>query len=116
HKSFARFVAVLAVLAVAAVPVFAAPGKADFTRLVVIGTSLGSGLESGSLNVNHQQWSFPAVIARQVGQHVCGVAATATENCFAQPLVSFPGIGAENQLVSISPSVTITPAAGSGTP
>jgi len=116
NKSFARFVAVLAVLAVAAVPMFAAPGKADFTRLVVIGTSLGSGLESGSLNVNHQQWSFPAVIARQVGQQVCPVNATATDNCFAQPLVSFPGIGSENQLVSISPSVTITPAAGSGTP
>jgi lysophospholipase L1-like esterase len=116
NKSFARFVAVLAVLAVAAVPAFAAPGKADFTRLVVIGTSLGSGLQSGSLNVNHQQWSFPAVIARQTGNTICGVSATATENCFAQPLVSFPGLGSENQLVSISPSVSIVPAPGTGQP
>lgn len=116
NKSFARFATVLAILAVAAVPAFAAPGKADFTRIVVIGTSLGSGFESGSLNVNHQQWSFPAVIARQVGKKVCPVTATATDDCFAQPLVSFPGIGAENQLVSISPSVTITPAPGSGQP
>jgi lysophospholipase L1-like esterase len=116
NKSFARFVAVLAVLAVAAVPVFAAPGKADFTRLVVIGTSLGSGLESGSLNVNHQQYSFPAVIARQVGLTVCGVSATAADNCFAQPLVSFPGIGNENVLVSVAPSVVISPAAGTGQP
>jgi lysophospholipase L1-like esterase len=116
NKSFARFVALLAVVAVAAVPAFAAPGKADFTRIVVIGTSLGSGFEAGSLNVNHQQWSFPAVIARQLGQTICPVNATAADNCFAQPLVSFPGIGNENVLVSIAPSVVISPAAGTGQP
>ena len=73
-----------------AAPLMAARGSADFTRFVAIGDSYGAGVESGSLNQNHQPFSWPAVIARQAG-----VAD------FQQPLVSFPGIGPELQLVDI---------------
>jgi lysophospholipase L1-like esterase len=77
-------------LALVAAPLFAARGKADFTRFVVIGDSYGAGVQSASLNVNHQQFSWPAVIARQAGAPD-----------FQQPLVSFPGIGPELQLVDV---------------
>ncbi len=105
-KKISRF-AVVAVLALLiAVPSFAARGKADFTMFVALGDSYGAGVVSGSLNEHHQPFSWPAVIARQVG---------ATD--FAQPLVSFPGIGAELQIVDIvSFPPVILPAQGSGQP
>ena len=81
---------VLLLIALIAAPLFAARGTADFTRFVVIGDSYGAGVESASLNVNHQQFSWPAVIARQAGA-----------GDFQQPLVSFPGIGPELQLVDV---------------
>ncbi|HKO56823.1 MAG TPA: SGNH/GDSL hydrolase family protein [Thermoanaerobaculia bacterium] len=95
-----------AVMLLAAAPGFAARGSADFTRFVAIGDSYGAGLESGSLNERHQPFSWPAVIARQAGAPD-----------FQQPLVSFPGIGNELQLVNVVafPPV-ITPAAGTGQP
>src|SRR5260370_1000517 len=95
-------------LAFVAAPLLAARGSADFTRFVAIGDSYGAGLESGSLNLNHQPFSWPAVIARQAG-----VAD------FQQPLVSFPGVspGLELQLVDIVRfPPTILPATGSGQP
>jgi hypothetical protein len=81
---------VLLLIALIAAPLFAARGTADFTRFVVLGDSYAAGVESASLNVNHQQFSWPAVIARQAGAPD-----------FQQPLVSFPGIGPELQLVDI---------------
>src|ERR1700740_1062063 len=81
----------LLLLAFVAAPLFAAArGTADFTRFVVLGDSYGAGVESASLNVNHQQFSWPLVIARQGGA-----------GDFQQPLVSFPGIGPELQLVDV---------------
>jgi lysophospholipase L1-like esterase len=106
-KSVSRF-ALFAVLAMLiAVPSFAAArGKADFTTFVALGDSYGAGVVSGSLNEHHQPFSWPAVIARQVG---------ATN--FVQPLVSFPGIGAELQVVDVvSFPPVITPAPGLGQP
>jgi lysophospholipase L1-like esterase len=114
-KRIIRIAAALILAALVAVPMFAAArGKADFTRFVAIGDSYGAGVESGSLNLNHQQFSWPAIIARQVGLKVCSPSASATEVCFAEPLVSFPGIGNELQLVSITG--TIAPASGTGAP
>jgi hypothetical protein len=113
---FAKLTAVTLLAALAAMPVFAARGTADFSRYVVIGDSYGAGTQNNSTNVNHQQWSYPAIIARQAGLKICEPNATATENCFAQPLISFPGIGPELQLTSVVPSPVITPAAGMGTP
>src|SRR6266542_868161 len=97
---------VLLLVTFLAVPLFAARGSANFTTFVAIGDSYGAGVESGSLNLNHQPFSWPAVIARQAG-----VAD------FQQPLVSFPGIGNELQLVDIIHfPPTILPATGSGQP
>lgn len=96
-----------AVLLLAAVPGFAAArGSADFTRLVILGDSYGAGVESGSLNERHQPFSWGATLARQTGAPD-----------FQQPLVSFPGIGNELQLVNaLSFPPVITPAAGTGQP
>ena len=80
----------LLLIAFIAAPMFAARGSANFTTFVAIGDSYGAGVESASLNLNHQPFSWPAVIARQAG---------VTD--FQQPLVSFPGIGNELQLVDI---------------
>lgn len=113
-KRIIRIAAALALVALVAVPMFAARGSADFTRFVAIGDSYGAGVESGSLNVNHQPFSWPAIIARQVGLKVCTPSAAATDVCFAEPLVSFPGLGSELQLLSITG--TIAPAPGTGQP
>ena len=96
----------LLLIAFIAAPMFAARGSANFTTFVAIGDSYGAGIESGSLNLNHQPFSWPAVIARQAG-----VAD------FQQPLVTFPGIGSELQLVDILRfPPTILPATGTATP
>lgn len=113
-KTTIRFAAAVLVAVFVAVPLFAARGSADFSNFVALGDSYGAGFTSGSLNERHQPWSWPAVIARQVGYTLCMPGAAATDPCFAQPLVSFPGLGAELQLTSLAP--TIVPAAGSGQP
>ena len=84
--------AALLLAAVVAVPVFAARGSADFSNFVALGDSYGAGFESNSLNERHQVWSWPAIIARQAGLTLCPASATAADNCFAQPLVSYPGL------------------------
>jgi lysophospholipase L1-like esterase len=114
NKSFARFAAAFAVLMLIALPGFAARGTADFTHIAVIGDSYGAGFESNSLNQTHQVFSWPATVAIQTGATLCGVNSVATDNCFAQPLVSYPGIGPELVLVSLSP--TIGQASGAGMP
>ena len=105
-KSLARFAVVSLLVLHVAVPVFAARGTANFTKFVAIGDSYGSGLQSGSLNERHQPYSWPAIIARQAGAPD-----------FQQPLVSFPGIGNELQLIDvISFPPVIAPAPGTGQP
>jgi hypothetical protein len=116
-KTTMKFVAAVFVAVLVATPMFAARGSANFTNFVALGDSYGAGFESGSLNERHQPWSWPAVIARQVGYEFCPAGQTApTPTCFAQPLVSFPGIGPELQLNAIVPTASITPAPGLGTP
>src|ERR1700682_1610884 len=91
--SFARFVAVMSIVAAVAVPRFAAArGKADFTRFVAIGDSYGAGFEAGSLNERHQPFSWPAIVAKQAGLPLCTPAALITDPCFAQPLIGYPGL------------------------
>lgn len=104
NKNLIRIAAALVALSLIAVPSFAARGTADFTRFYVLGTSLGAGVESSSLNERHQRFSYPAVIARQTGVELCAPTASATEHCFAQPLVTYPGIGPEMVLLTLSPS------------
>lgn len=111
---YAKFAAAFVVAALVAVPSFAQRGSADFTRFVALGDSYGAGVVSGSLNERHQVWSWPAVIARQAGLTTCQPSETLGLSCFAQPLVTFPGIGPELQLVNLTP--TIAPAAGGGVP
>jgi hypothetical protein len=102
--------AVVVAALVVAVPAFAQRGHADFSKFVALGDSYGAGIVSSSLNEHHQVWSWPAVIARQVGYTTCQPTAVAADPCFAQPLVTFPGIGPELQLVNLTP--TIAPASG----
>lgn len=108
-KTF-KFAAAVLIAVLVAVPVFGARGQADFTKFVALGDSYGAGFQAGSLNERHQPWSWPAVIARQVGLTLCPPNAAVADPCFAQPLVSFPGIGPELVLTSLQP--TIAPAPG----
>src|SRR6185295_6101565 len=96
-----KFAAAVLIAVLVAVPMFGAHGSADFSNLVVLGDSYGAGVESGSLNERHQVWSWPAVLARQLGYQLCAPTASAADHCFAQPLVSFPGIGPELVLVNL---------------
>lgn len=113
NNSFARIAAVAILALAVAVPTFAARGTADFSKLVAIGDSYGAGFESGTLHLGHQQFSWPAVLARQVGLHLCLPTATATDNCFAQPLITAPGIpGNELALNSTATGLTIIPGQG----
>jgi lysophospholipase L1-like esterase len=115
--SFARITTLALAIVVIAVPSFAATGSAKFTTVVAIGDSYGAGFESNSLNEHHSVFSWPSIVARQVGIPLCTIGSSAADNCFAQPIVSFPGIGPELQLMDIStfPPV-IAPAAGQGVP
>jgi len=119
NSRFARFAAAIAVAALVAVPVFAARGSADFTTFVAIGDSYGAGFQSGALEQNHQVYSWPAIIAKQVGLTLCTPSSTATDHCFALPLISFPGLGSTNELVLndiISYPPVIAPAPGQAAP
>lgn len=109
-----RLAVSLLLLILATVPMFGARGSADFTRFVAIGDSYGAGVVSNSLNVNHQVYSWPAMIARQAGVPLCSATASPGEGCFAQPLISYPGIGPELVLSNLAP--TIVPASGLGSP
>jgi hypothetical protein len=106
--------AVVVAVLVVALPASAQRGTADFSNLVALGDSYGAGVFSSSLNERHQVWSWPAVIARQVGYTTCEPTATAADDCFALPLVTYPGIGPELTLTSLAP--TILPASGTAVP
>jgi len=113
NRSLAFFAAVL--LMSAAVPAFAAQGTADFTRLAFLGDSYTAGFSNGSLNERHQIFSPAAIFAQQVGQTLCQPGAAATDPCFAQSLVTWPGIPSE--LVLTAPSLAgVTVAPGQGVP
>lgn len=109
-NKYTKFAAAVAVAAVFALPSFAQRGSADFTTFVALGDSYGAGFQSNSLNERHQPWSWPAIVARQAGLTLCPANAVATDDCFAQPLVSYPGIGAELVLQSL----TVGPVNGTG--
>lgn len=108
-----KFAAAVLVAVLAAVPMFAARGKADFTKLVTLGDSYGAGVVSNSLNERHQVWSWSATLAKQLGLNLCPAHAAITDPCFAQPLVSYPGIGPEMVLTSLAPTISNAPGSGS---
>jgi lysophospholipase L1-like esterase len=116
-RSFARIASVALAIVVIAAPGFAAVGSANFKTVVAIGDSYGAGFESNSLNEHHSVYSWPAIVAKQLGIPLCTLGSSATENCFAQPIVSYPGIGPEMTLMDIStyPPVIVN-APGSGAP
>lgn len=109
-NKYTKFAAAVVVAVVVALPSYAQRGSADFTRFVALGDSYGAGFQSNSLNERHQPWSWPAIVARQAGLTLCPANAVATDNCFAQPLVSYPGIGPELVLQSL----TVGPVNGTG--
>jgi hypothetical protein len=113
-NSVARITVAVLLAAAIALPGFAqARGSADFTRFVGIGDSYGAGYEAGSLNLRHQPYGWQTIIARQVGLTICPVTATATDNCFAVPFISDPGLpGAE--LTFNGAGIVVPP--GSGVP
>lgn len=104
NRSFARITAALLFVFVAAVPVFAAHGTADFSHIVALGDSYTAGFSNGSLNERHQIFSPAAIFAQQTGAKLCSPFDSATVDCFAQPLVTWPGIPGELQL--LAPSLT----------
>jgi len=116
-RSFARIAAVTLAIVVIAAPGFAAVGSANFKTVVAIGDSYGAGFESNSLNEHHSIYSWPAIVAHQLGIPLCTVGSSAADNCFAQPIVSYPGIGPELTLMDIStyPPVIVN-APGTGAP
>ncbi len=80
-------------------------GQADFTRYVAIGNSISSGFQSGALTAEHQEYSYPNLLARQAGVSE-----------FTQPLLGYPGLGQYTiaeagilELFALSP-LTIIPA------
>ncbi len=112
-RSFARIAAVMSAVAALAVPSFAARGKADFTRFVVVGDSYGAGYEAGSLNERHQVFGWPAIVAQQAGLTLCTPTSTAADNCFALPLIAYPGLPGGETVYNGAGLVTVP---GSGAP
>ena len=72
--------------------------KTELTKYVAIGDSLTAGYQSGGLVSDFQQYSFPNIIATQLGI-----------DDFEQPLISSPGIPAVMQLQSLYPLSFYTP-------
>lgn len=113
-KTYVRIAAAVLVATLLAVPsLFAAPGNADFSHFTAIGDSYGAGYESGGLVASHQFWSWPAIIARQVGYTICAPGATAASDCFAQPIVSEPGIPSLLALQDLNGTIVKLPGQGS---
>jgi lysophospholipase L1-like esterase len=109
-----RIAAAVLLVGLCALPALAQRGSADFTRFVAIGDSYGAGFESGGLTERHQEWSWPAVIARQAGLEFCPANATATQDCWAFPRITYPGIPAELVLGGLTVGPVSQP--GQGTP
>lgn len=68
-------------------------GRADFSRLVIVGDSFGAGFQSGGLVEAHQVHSFPYLFAIQVGQ----------PSNFEMNRVAEPGVPALLAIKSLSP-------------
>ena len=68
-------------------------GDADFSKFVAVGNSLTAGFQSNALYEDAQQYSFPALFARQV-----------RIDDFEQPLISNPGIPGRLQLTNVATS------------
>lgn len=109
---FSKIVALVSILTLLAVPSFGARGSANFSKFVAIGDSYGAGFASNGLNERHQFWSWPAVVARQVGYRICTPNDTAASNCFSQPLVSYPGLPAELTLLNLQGGIGLAPGQG----
>ena len=92
----------LLTLAISA-PLFAARGRADFTRFVTMGDSLTLGVSNVATTAPHQQFSWPAIVARQVGLRTDCNSSNDAPNCFQQAIISEPGIPSELQLLSLAP-------------
>jgi len=71
-------------------------GSADFSSYVAVGNSLTAGYQNGALYKSAQQYSFPKLIARQIG----------ISDQFSQPLISDPGIGGRIELTNLDPVET----------
>src|SRR5438128_2033964 len=110
-RRFAHIAAVALLAMAIAFPMFAARGSATFTSFVAIGDSYGAGFEAGSMNEHHQPYSWPAIIAKQVGLTLCPPTAAATDKCFAQPLIAYPGLPG-GELVFNGASLVTVPGAG----
>lgn len=103
-KNLSRFAVVIALMLVVAAPGFAAArGKADFSTFVTLGDSLTLGVSNQATVVTHQQFSWPAVLARQVGLRTDCDPNDVAKICFQQALISEPGFLPELVLLSISP-------------
>src|SRR5438128_6061757 len=103
----------LLLIAFVAAPLLAARGKADFTTFVALGDSFGVGVSNVGANITHQRFSWPAVIARQVGLRTDCIGFDAP-NCFQIPNISEPGVLPELQLISLSPfTIALKPGLGS---
>jgi lysophospholipase L1-like esterase len=112
NSRFVRFAAALSLVALIAAPVFAAArGSANFTQFVTLGDSLTEGVSNLAGVVTHQQYSWPAVVARQVGLKTnC---TTDGPGCFQQALIGEPGLLPELYLASLSPlSIVLKPGQG----
>lgn len=72
-------------------------GSIDPTTYVAVGNSLTAGMQSGGVVEEFQRYSFPNLIAAQLGT-----------TSFVQPLIPAPGTGAIMTLRSISPVSIVT--------
>ena len=79
-------------------------GNANLTTYVAIGNSLTAGYQSSALYQSAQVYSYPNLIAQQVGAS------------FEQPLIADPGIGGQIKIVSLEPFVTKTEPVQGGLP
>jgi len=79
-------------------------GTANFVSYVAIGNSITAGYQSNALFESAQQYSYPALIAKQVG-----IAD------FQQPLVTDPGMGGRIRVTSLAggtPTLVYDPSSG----
>ncbi len=88
------FAIVVAAVVLAAVPA----GAVDFTTYVALGDGLTAGYSQGGLVETYQGYSYPKLLADQIGATV-----------FEQPLVSEPGIPPVLMLQQLLPSPVIVP-------
>lgn len=90
----------LLLLLSAATAVCAAEGKADLSRLVVVGDSISAGVQNFSLLNTQQPHGYAALIAEQAGVRM------------TLPLVPYPGAPNVLELLSFGPPPVIQPAPG----